>query len=182
MALRHVILTVLHQGPATGYEIVKNFDDVVGHFWSASHQQVYRDLSSLADQGLVRFTHVPQEDRPDRKLYELTGKGRKALLEWVESPIQPRKHHDELLVRLLAGELIGSKALRSLVEAQRNQRKQKLTIYRQIEKEHFSSVDLEQFAPIHRLIYMALRLGIRGEEAWLAWAEELDEVLEMMTP
>jgi hypothetical protein len=38
-------------------------------------------------------------------------------------------------------------------------------------------------APAHGigvLACMMLRLGIRGEEAWMEWAEELDRVLERM--
>lgn len=180
MALRHVILTLLHKGPATGYEIVKEFDTVAGYFWSASHQQVYRDLGKLADEGLVRFTRVAQEEKPDRKVYELTAKGEDALVRWIESPIQPRKLHDELLVRLMAGELVGSTALRSLLESQRALRQRRLEEYRRIEKEEFAAVDLEALPAVHRLAYMTLRLGIRGEEAWLEWAQELDGVLRGM--
>lgn len=180
MALRHVILTLLHKGPATGYEIMKEFDTVVGYFWSASHQQVYRDLGKLADEGLVRFTLVPQEEKPDRKVYELTENGEEALRLWIESPIQPRKLHDELLVRLLAGELAGSTALRSLLASQRALRQERLDEYRQIEKEQFAAMDLEAMPAVHRLACMMLRLGIRGEKAWLEWAEELDGVLEQL--
>jgi PadR family transcriptional regulator, regulatory protein AphA len=180
MALRHVILTLLHRRPATGYEIVKEFETVVGYFWSASHQQVYRDLGKLAEEGLVRFTLVPQEEKPDRKVYELTQEGEEALREWIESPIQPRNLHDELLVRLLAGELVGSVALRTLLESQRELRQEKLEKYRRIEEDHFSDAELEALPPVHQLACMMLRLGIRGEEAWLEWAEELDGVLERM--
>ncbi|MEX2527857.1 MAG: PadR family transcriptional regulator [Gemmatimonadota bacterium] len=180
MALRHVILTLLHQRPATGYELVKEFDTVVGYFWSASHQQVYRDLGKLAEEGLVRFTVVPQDERPDRKVYQLTEEGEAALREWIESPIQPRKLHDELLVRLLAGELVGSVALRSLLASQQALRQGRLEEYRRIEEEHFADTGLEALPPVHQLACMMLRLGIRGEEAWLEWAEELDRVLERM--
>ncbi len=180
MALRHVILTLLHKGPATGYEIVKEFDTVVGYFWSASHQQVYRDLGKLADEELVHFTLVPQDDKPDRKVYELTAEGEKALMRWIESPIQPRKLHDELLVRLMAGEFVGSTALRSLLAGQRALRQERMEEYRRIEREQFTDTDLEELPPVHRLAYMMLRLGIRGEDAWLEWAEEMDGVLEGM--
>jgi len=180
MALRHVILTLLHRHPATGYEIVKEFDTVVGYFWSASHQQVYRDLGKLAGEGLVRFTLETQVEKPDRKVYELTAAGEATLRDWIESPIQPRKLHDELLVRLMAGELVGSIALRSLLASQQAQRSEQLQAYRRIEKEHFADSELEALPPVHQLACMMLRLGIRGEEAWLEWAEELDGVLERM--
>lgn len=177
MALRHVILTLLHQGPRTGYEIVKDFDDVVGYFWSASHQQVYRDLAQLTEGGLVRFTEVMQERRPDKKVYELTAAGRKALLDWVDAPITTPPIRDELLVKLLAGELMGSDGLERLVGDQRRVREKKLRNYRTIEKQHFTEVPIEQMPVVHRLAYMTLRRGILGEEAWLAWADELEAVI-----
>lgn len=178
MALKHVILTILHEKPATGYEIVQDFDDVMGFFWSASHQQVYRDLASLTKAGLVTFTEVSQEHRPDKKVYELTEAGRDALREWVETPLQPPPVRDELLIRLLAGERAGSDGLEQLLADQRQLHEEKLRTFRSIEKEHFSEPPLEAIPPVHRLVYMTLRRGILGEEAWLAWADELQAVLE----
>lgn len=53
MSLPHVILTVLSHHDATGYDITKEFSSAIGYFWKASHQQVYRELNKLADQGAV---------------------------------------------------------------------------------------------------------------------------------
>ena len=177
MALKHVILTVLHQGPATGYTIAKDFDDVLGYFWSASHQQVYRDLGRLADAGLVRFTIEPQNEKPDRKVYELTEAGREELRSWAEAPIKPKKTHDELLVKLLAGELVGSTAMMALVDEQRSAHLEKLSACLAIEMEHFNSVPIDSLPPLHRLVYMTLRRRILEEESWLTWVDELEEVV-----
>ncbi len=178
MALRHVILTLLEAGPASGYDLQKAFETEVGYFWSASHQQVYRDLGKLADAGLVRFSVVPQSGKPDRKVYELTEAGRAALLAWIESPVPPRKLHDEFMVRLMAGELVGSVALRSILRDQMALRGARLAEYRTIEARHFGGVDPASLPMMQRLALMRLRLGIRGEEAWLDWAQELDSVLD----
>ena len=42
MSLKHLILAVVGTRPATGYEITKEFDEVAGFYWRATHQQVYR--------------------------------------------------------------------------------------------------------------------------------------------
>lgn len=128
----------------------------------------------------MSFTEVSQEDRPDKKVYELTEAGRKALREWVEAPLQPPRVRDELLVKLLAGELAGSQGLEKLLAEQRQLHEEKLQTYRAIEKEHFSGAPLEAIPRVHRLVYMTLRRGILGEEAWLAWADELQAVLESL--
>ncbi len=86
----------------------------------------------------------------------------------------------ELLVRLLAGELVGSVALRSLLASQQELRQGKLEKYRRIEEEHFAETEMGTLPPVHRLACMMLRLGIRGKEAWLEWAEEMDAVLVQM--
>ena len=65
MSLKYVVLSLLNRQPQTGYEIVRSFDSSVGYFWQASHQQVYRELSALADSRQVRFKQVKQTDKPD---------------------------------------------------------------------------------------------------------------------
>ena len=76
MALREVILTVLARHRMTGYEIARNFDQTLSWFWRASHQQIYRELARLDREGCVSFRVVPQQGKPDRKLYGITRRGR----------------------------------------------------------------------------------------------------------
>lgn len=177
MSLKHVILTVLHQGPATGYEILKEFDTVMGYFWNASHQQVYRDLAQLTEAGFVTFTAVAQDHKPDKKVYVLTEAGRDALRGWVEEPLKPQRVQDELLVKLLAGEVTGSTSLMKRLAEERRRHGEKLEVYRRLQKEHFDVGSIEDIPAVERLAYMTLRRGILGEESWLAWADELEVVI-----
>ena len=55
MALEHAIMVSLGERPGTGYEIAQQFDRSIGHFWSATHQQVYRTLKKLHADGFVAF-------------------------------------------------------------------------------------------------------------------------------
>ena len=77
--LREVILTVLAHRPMTGYEIARNFDQVLSHFWRASHQQIYRELARMNGDGYVVFRAVAQSGKPEKKLYSLTKAGRAVL-------------------------------------------------------------------------------------------------------
>ena len=65
MSLKHLILALVAARESTGYEITKEFDEVAGFFWRATHQQVYRELGTLADAGLLRFSTF-ERFRPDR--------------------------------------------------------------------------------------------------------------------
>ncbi|MCX9457765.1 helix-turn-helix transcriptional regulator, partial [Vibrio cholerae] len=102
MALSQVILTLLSRQDASGYDITKEFSRVVGLVWTASHQQVYRELSRLAEQGMVTSQLIPQEGKPDRKVYSITDSGRQCLQNWLSTAVEERPQRDELLVRMLA--------------------------------------------------------------------------------
>lgn len=171
MALKHVILATLGAQPSSGYDIVRAFDQSLGFFWAASHQQIYRDLKGLADQGLVEFERLEQDSRPDKKLYRLTDAGRAELRAWFEEPITPRVNND-LLVRLLAIDTVGVSALRRMLADERRARERRLATFRALQAEHFRDVATMPVA--EQMIYLALRRGILGEEDWLRWIAEAD--------
>ncbi|MCS6814837.1 MAG: PadR family transcriptional regulator, partial [Cyanobacteria bacterium] len=58
MALSHALLSLLLHQPSSGYDLAKQFDcsveGSVGFFWGASHQQIYRELTRLEEQGWLR--------------------------------------------------------------------------------------------------------------------------------
>src|SRR5882724_4621163 len=99
--LREVILTVLAHRPMTGYEIARNFDQVLSHFWRASHQQIYRELARMHNNGDVVFRTVAQTGKPEKKLYSLTKAGRAVLKQWVAVPTDPPRPQYDLLVKIM---------------------------------------------------------------------------------
>jgi PadR family transcriptional regulator AphA len=174
MSLKHVILAVLAARPATGYDITRAFDQGLGFFWAASHQQIYRDLKALADQGAVVFEHQEQAQRPDRKLYRLTDIGRAELRAWVDGPVQHRVN-SELLAKLLALEAVGRDSLLAMLARERADRERRLATYRDLEREHFS--DPAALPDEEKMVRLALRRGILGEEDWLRWLDEAEAAL-----
>jgi DNA-binding PadR family transcriptional regulator len=180
LLLKNVILTVLHQQPSTGYEITQAFDKSFRYFWQASHQQVYRELARLTEQGFVTFSEVSQPDRPAKKVYTITPRGREELLHWLRSPTHPKRVNDELLVRIWAGELMGIRHLREEMARQRRLHEEKLSTYLAIEKKHFSPEQLSAASAPRQFRYLTLRKGILAEQAWITWSMEVDEVLKAM--
>ena len=130
MSLRYAILASLGNRAQTGYEIARAFDRGVGYFWQASHQQIYRELGRLAEDGAVEFETIDQAGKPARKVYGLTARGRDALRAWMTTPAAPPVVKDELLVRLYAGTHAGPGDLRAEVE-----RHQAACVQRQAEYE-----------------------------------------------
>ncbi len=60
MALAEAILVCLTERPMTGYELAKTFDNSIGFFWRAAHQQIYRELQALSRAGYLESEDVIQ--------------------------------------------------------------------------------------------------------------------------
>ncbi|MCC5812659.1 MAG: PadR family transcriptional regulator [Ectothiorhodospiraceae bacterium] len=176
MSLRYALLAALHESPATGYELTQRFRHRLAHVWNASHQQIYRELGKLHEEGLLTMTEVPQTEKPDRKLYQVTAEGEQDLRTWLTRP-QPRPPtRDPLLVKLFAGDLLDLPALRAEMERLRMGWEQQLQTFQAIEQEHFSAP--ETLPQHYRMQHLALRRGILGIQASLRWLEEMEETLD----
>lgn len=59
-----IMADIKKHGGKTGYDLTKLIPN-------SSHQQVYRELGKLQEFGFVSFDVVPQEDKPDKKVYTI---------------------------------------------------------------------------------------------------------------
>lgn len=183
MALNHAILALLIDTPYTGYDLAKDFDQSINFFWKATHQQIYRELSKLEDQNFVEVEIVEQDGRPDKKLYHITEKGKVFLVEWLLKPCDMMPIKEDLLVKLWAAKLVPisesieqSPIAKIIEEFQRHQHlhQHRLATYHQIAAEFYPEPQHLSIAQKYR--YLVLRRGIRYEEDYIAWC---DEVLEL---
>ncbi|MDG3086951.1 PadR family transcriptional regulator [Vibrio hannami] len=178
MSLPHVILTVLSTRDATGYDITKEFSYSIGYFWKASHQQVYRELNKMAQNNLVTCELQPQDGKPDRKVYSITENGRTALGEWFAQPTAQQTIRDEFAAKLMACDIedpaIFKEQLSGLIEEA-----QKLVVhYQDIESNYYTPVEnLDKHARLERL---TLRRNLLMREAWIEWAQEVQNELDQM--
>jgi DNA-binding PadR family transcriptional regulator len=69
--VRAAILTLLREGPRTGYQIMSEIEERSGGAWRPSPGAVYPALSQLADEGLIAG-----EESDGRRTYSLTEAGR----------------------------------------------------------------------------------------------------------
>ena len=90
MALPHAILVSLCEQSGSGYELARRFDRSIGYFWAATHQQIYRTLRSMEDDGWVHVDEIAQQGRPDKKVYDVTDAGRAELARWITEPLSGR--------------------------------------------------------------------------------------------
>lgn len=132
MALRHAVLAALLEGEASGYQLAKRFDVSVANFWSATPQQLYRELDRLAADGLVRARLVRQQKRPDKRVFTLTDAGRDDLRRFTAAPAKPVAMRDELLVKLQAVDVGDPDAITKALTARLAAAQAKLGLYQRL--------------------------------------------------
>lgn len=170
MALSHAILVSLLDRPQSGYDLAKRFDQTVGYFWKASHQQIYQELHRLADTGLVRAETVEQSARPNRIVYELTPQGEAALHRWIEEPTDAPNIKEELLIKLFALGTADAATLHREVEQRLAFHQQRLARYQDTMKLHYP--DPAALSARKRGHYLGLRMGVLIEKSIIRWCEE----------
>ena len=106
MALEFAILGFLDKVSMTGYDLKKHFDNTIQHAWEADQSQIYRVLAKLDENGLVTREVIEQKDRPDRKVYHITTKGRETLTVWLNSLVQiPPMRYGPMVQVFFSGQL-----------------------------------------------------------------------------
>jgi DNA-binding PadR family transcriptional regulator len=175
MALGQAILASLVDGSCSGYDLAKQFDGTVGFFWSATHQQIYRELSKLEAQGWITSQIIPQEGRPDKKLYRITELGTQQLIEWIAQPCEPSPIKDDLLVKLFAGHIAPPKIILDQLAHHQKAHQARLSTYRDLQRQHFSQP--EELSSREKFQYLTLLNGISYETHWLSWCNQAMELL-----
>lgn len=174
MALSHAILATLLSGPVSGYKLTKRFNAAIGYFWQATHQQIYRELTSLEEHGYVE--RVPSSSHSTEKLYTLTPQGRNALVEWIMQPSEPGVLREDLLLKVRAGSLVSREVLLTELRRRRALHAERLAVYREIQERDFP--DSQHLSYEQRLLYLPLLRGLMFEKENVAWCDAAIELLE----
>jgi PadR family transcriptional regulator, regulatory protein AphA len=96
VSLRHALLGILREGPASGYDLLQIFKVSLHNAWPATQSQVYTELTKLADAGLLSVTaHGPR----GRKEYTLTDDGLAELQRWLLET-KPEPHRNDAMLRV----------------------------------------------------------------------------------
>ncbi|MBW4614548.1 MAG: PadR family transcriptional regulator [Desmonostoc vinosum HA7617-LM4] len=170
MALAHAILAALVEAPCSGYDLAKRFNGSVDFFWSASHQQIYRELSKLENQGWISAETILQSGRPDKKLYKVTDLGEQELKEWIAQPCELAPMKEDLLVKIFAGHVAPKNVILQELERHQKAHLERLSTYKNLEQQYFQHP--ENLSESAQFQYLTLMNGISYEQSWLAWYEQ----------
>ena len=97
---------MLTDGPASGYDLKKEFESTFSHFFAAGYGSIYPALSTLSEKGLVECEEIPQEGKPDRKVYRITDEGRQFMLDALRNLEPSHKVRSEFLATLCFAHLM----------------------------------------------------------------------------
>ena len=175
MALEHAILVALAERASTGYDLARRFDKSIGRFWTASHQQVYKVLARMEGDDWVAATHVPQEGRPDKKIYDLTPIGRAELADWVGRPAEPEAARSDLAVKIRGASYGDPAAVADEVRRHRAMHAERLELYLANEKREFPDPAALTGHRLHQ--WLVLRGGISLERGMIDWFDEVIDAL-----
>lgn len=98
------MLALLDRGPAHGYELKRAHDELFGDVAPPVNVgQIYVTLARLEKDGSVVHRIEKNTDGPDRKVYELTPLGGKALRSWLSEPSDLPVGKSDVVLKLVAG-------------------------------------------------------------------------------
>jgi DNA-binding PadR family transcriptional regulator len=175
MALEHAILVSLAEKSASGYELARRFDASIGHFWQATHQQIYKVLARMESDKLVESNLVAQDGKPDKKVYAITEAGRDELTSWLTKPSPPEALRSSFAVKLRAQHLADRDVLLDEVRRRRDAHAAQLASYRASEARYFP--DRSDIPEDMVGAWLALRGGLRVEQNGIEWCEEILQTL-----
>ena len=177
MSLRHALLGLLEDGPASGYELTRRFElSLQKYAWTAQQSHIYPELNRLAAEELIA---VVDQGARGRRTYAITPAGRDELRAWLTSPLKPRAIRDEQMLRMCLLSALEISDARALVQQYAEQAQGELAALRSIAEAADTQVH-----PRGRLRFgrLAADLGVRQYTAVLEWAEWARQQLNEAEP
>jgi DNA-binding PadR family transcriptional regulator len=171
--LEFAILGFLNYHPYTGYDLKKIFDTSVSHFWPADQSQIYRTLARLTEQGCARMEKIPQQDRPDRKVYHITDAGRAELLKWLAGPPPMDEPRSAPLIQVFFAGQLSDEEILAKFEGFAAVMRAILAQYEQVPSQIGPFQQEITSAREHFFWLLTLDNGIRSMRANLEWAENI---------
>ncbi len=167
MSLRHAVLGLLVEKPASGYDLMKLFNSSLANVWPATQSQVYGELARLAESGLIE---VATEGPRGRKEYTITEEGLAELRRWLMDT-QPEAQRSAGMLRVFFLGVLTPQQAREHLARLEEQAAAELTRLRELQK----ALDWDEEGMLTANGRLALEFGLRLHEMrgqWAHWATE----------
>lgn len=194
-----VVLGLLLDEPASGWDLARKIDRSIAHFWPLTKAHIYAELPKIADRRWASAQAIPQSGAPDRRVFTATAAGRQAFRDWIaEVDLTDERGRQPLQLQLFfaahadpakLGELLATWEARAL-ETERHcadilgkrgidsTRLRRLTLDRSPNTTTVNTMPRDSGA-LQGLDArgMTALFGLRRAQADLAWLEEVRSVL-----
>jgi DNA-binding PadR family transcriptional regulator len=165
MSLRHALLGLLAQGPASGYDLLKRFNSSLAFVWPAKQSQVYGELGRLAEAELIVVTDTGARNR---KEYGITDAGRAELHRWLTQTQADWSYRNEAILRVFFLWTLSPTEAAAYLDRFAEQIGARRAAFERIRDEvEWGDSDAERYARI------TLEHGLRSTQAteeWARWA------------
>jgi DNA-binding PadR family transcriptional regulator len=166
MSLRHALIGLLAERPASGWDLTKRFEEVLGTVWPAGHPQIYGELRKLRAEGLIE---VESEGPRRRTTYRPTKAGLDEVHRWLSSSDIDHVIRMESLLRSVFFWLMTPAELGEHLDGEATYYSALAAQYRELA----AAKDRGDFgrSPQTQSLRIAVEAGIRITQALADWAE-----------
>lgn len=165
---RYAVLGALTFGSCSGYDIRRELEDTVGHFWAESFGQIYPVLRQLEREGLILAVE-PGTGRPERRVYAITDAGRAALGRWLILAVDRMPPaRNETLLKVFFGSRVPPAVTLAHLDRLRWSALDRLATYEAIESR---LATLDAADPDRPYWLATVRYGRLHAEATVAWCD-----------
>jgi len=166
--MKYLFLALLSQAPTHGYDLLQTYEALFASVLPPLNAgQIYTTLSRLERDGLVCKFDVEQENKPDKRVYELTPAGQQALQAWLAEPISGPRIKDNFFLKLIGAQVSGLIDLRQLIQSQRERYLQSIHDLNNLALQPQIDADTSQ-----RLLIEGAILHLKADLAWLDLCEQ----------
>lgn len=183
--LKYILLGFLNYQPLSGYDLKRMMDESTVHFWHAYHSQIYTTLRKLEEDGLLESEAEGDdaEAKLQRRVYHITGAGRRDLRDWLAQPMIERSPvKEELLPRIFFSGQRDKHAVLDELRVQRRLHQEKLDYYNALKPQHLMYLaDGDQQPDVSRDVpywTATLNFGKQYEAMYIAWLDATIAQLE----
>jgi DNA-binding PadR family transcriptional regulator len=163
------LLGFLHDGPATGWDLIEEVRRGLARFWNVTSSHVYRELKSLEARGFVR---ARKPGARDKQPFAITASGRRAFAEWIHQEPAPEQIRVPLLVTLWFAKHLDDATLAKFLDSHRVEHERRLSEYRGI-IDAMSSAAKPGSSAGDPHVRAVVEFGIAYEQAFVDWIDHL---------
>jgi DNA-binding PadR family transcriptional regulator len=170
----YAVLAQVAVRPWSTYELAQQRVRYFRYVWPRAESAIYREVKRLSALGLVRRKKAYTGKRV-RTIYSITARGKKALRQWLGTPISPFSMDCEAILRLFVAPLGTKEQIVSTLEQVREDAQGMLRFGGQVKQEFIDGINVTQEQVYIRALAVDFFISLLNMVD--AWAERTLDVV-----